>query len=250
MLSSGSTAVLVAGGLVAGVLGTAGGITSLVSYPALLLVGVPPFAANVANLVGLVACWPAAAVVSGPELSGQRGRLLRGLPAAAVGGAAGTVLLLTTPAGVFADVVPGLVALGSVALLIQPWLRSRVTRGAEDRWGVVLTVVFVLSVYGGYFGAGSGILLLVTALVLITSDLLVANALKNMLVGAAALTSAAILALAVPVDWAAALPLGCGLLMGSLCGPLVARRLPGPAIRWGVGILGLGLAVKLGIDAV
>ena len=249
MMSFGAAMLLVAGGIVAGVLGTAGGITSLVSYPVLLVVGVPPFAANVANLVALVACWPASAAVSRRELTGQGRWLLRGLPVAALGGAVGSVLLLTTPAAAFADVVPGLVALGSLALLGQPYLTARVGAGTAKRRTGVLFLVLGLSVYGGYFGAGSGVMLLVTALVLITSNLPVANAVKNMLVGADVLASAVVLVLAGPVQWSAVLFLGCGLFLGSLCGPLLARRLPARVIRWGVGLLGLGLAAKLGIDA-
>jgi uncharacterized membrane protein YfcA len=107
----------------------------------------------------------------------------------------------------------------------------------------------LLSVYGGYFGAGSGVMLLATALLLIDSRMPVANAVKNMLVGAAALTSAAILAVTGPVDWLAVVPLACGLFVGSLFGPALARRLPERVIRWTVAILGLGLAIKLGFDA-
>jgi uncharacterized membrane protein YfcA len=250
MVSFGAGAVLVAGGVVAGVLGTAGGITSLVSYPALLLVGLSPFAANVANLVGLIACWPASAVVSGRELSGQSRWLRRGVPVAAAGGAVGTVLLLTTSSAVFTDVVPVLVALGSVALLVQPWLTARVGRDARDRWARVLVVVFGLSVYGGYFGAGSGVMLLVAALVMVNPNLPVANAVKNMLVGAAALAAALIVAFAARVEWGAALSLGCGLFIGSLCGPILARRLPESLIRWSVGLLGLTLAIALAIESI
>lgn len=86
-------------------------------------------------------------------------------------------------------------------------------------------------------------------LILIDAHLPVANAVKNMLVGADVLASAAVLAVATHVRWSAVLFLGSGLLLGSLCGPLLARRLPERFIRWGVGLLGLGLAVKLGADA-
>src|SRR5215471_20446008 len=93
---------LVAAGALAGLVGTAGGITSLVSYPALLLAGVAPLQANVANLVALVACWPGSAVASQPELRGRWPWLRRWGAVAALGGAAGSVLLLVTPPGVFA----------------------------------------------------------------------------------------------------------------------------------------------------
>src|SRR6201996_7986855 len=176
---------LIGAGAVAGLVGTAGGITSLVSYPALLLVGIAPLQANIANLVALVACWPGSAAASQPELRGRGPWLLRWGVVAAVGGAAGSVLLLVTPPGVFSRVVPFLVAAGSLALLAQPWLAAR-TSGQGD--------------------AGRG-------RVLLTADpvLARANALKNMLVGAASITSAVLFAVVTHVDWSAVGALAAGL---------------------------------------
>src|SRR6201992_3712532 len=120
------TALLIAlAGIVAGVVGTAGGITSLVSYPALLAAGIPALSANVPNIVALVACWPGSALASRPELTGRGSWLRRWAPVAALGGAAGSALLLLTPAGLFGQVVPFLVIIGSLALLAQPWLSTR-----------------------------------------------------------------------------------------------------------------------------
>ncbi len=242
---------LVAAGAVAGLIGTAGGITSLVSYPALLLAGVAPLQANIANLVALVACWPGSAVTSQPELRGRGPWLLRWGVVAAAGGAAGSLLLLNTSAGVFGRVVPFLVAAGSLALLFQPWLAARPAWRSGDGRGksLVLPVgLLALSVYNGYFGAGSGVLLL--ALLLLTTDprLASANALKNMLVGAATIISAVLFAVLTPVDWAAVAALASGLFLGSLAGPWVARRLPPGLLRWLVALTGLALAVRLWLD--
>src|ERR1700761_3184285 len=104
-----AVALIGAAGIAAGVVGTAGGITSLVSYPALLAVGIPALPANVTNIVALVACWPGSALASRPELAGSGSWLRRWAPVAALGGAAGSALLLFTPAGVFSRVVPFLV---------------------------------------------------------------------------------------------------------------------------------------------
>jgi uncharacterized membrane protein YfcA len=117
-----AAALLVPAGVVAGVLGSAGGITSLVSYPALLAVGVPPLPANVANIVAATAMGPGAALSSRPELVGTRRLVTRLLVLGILGSVAGAVLLLSTPAGVFARVVPFLVALGALVLLLQPRL--------------------------------------------------------------------------------------------------------------------------------
>jgi hypothetical protein len=238
---------LAAAGAVAGLVGTAGGITSLVSYPALLLAGVAPLQANIANLVALVACWPGSAVASQPELRGRGPWLRRWGPVAAIGGAAGSVLLLVTSAGVFARVVPFLVAAGSLALLGQPWLAARPSWRPDAGWGRLLLPcgITALSCYNGYFGAGSGVLTL--ALLLLTTEPLLAsaNALKNMVVGAATITSAALFVALTRVDWGAVAPLALGLFAGSLAGPWVARRLPPALLRWLVALTGLALAVHL-----
>lgn len=198
--------------LVAGVLGTAGGTTSLVSYPALLAVGVPALPANVANLVALVACWPGAALTSARELAGHRAWLLRGLPVAAATAAAGSGLMLVTPPGAFARIVPVLVAAGSLALLAQPALTALRQRRARGDRALLLVTVGVLSVYSGYFGAGSGVMLLAAVAVLLDPRLPRANAVKNMLIGASAIASAVVLVLAGPVDWRAVTPLALGLV--------------------------------------
>src|SRR5215475_1453372 len=107
---------LMAAGAVAGLVGSAGGITSLVSYPALLVAGVPPLPANIANIVALPACWPGSAAASRPELTGKAAWLIRWGPVAGLGGAAGAALLLSTPPGIFRRVVPFLLLAGSLAL--------------------------------------------------------------------------------------------------------------------------------------
>jgi uncharacterized membrane protein YfcA len=242
---------LAGAGVIAGVVGTAGGITSLVSYPALLLAGIAPVQANIANLVALVACWPGSAAASQPELRGRGPWLLRWGTVAAAGGAVGSVLLLNTSAGVFGRVVPFLVAAGSLALLFQPWLAARPAWQDGDGRGKALLLpagLLALSVYNGYFGAGSGVLLL--ALLLLTTDPLLprANALKNMVVGAATITSAVLFAVLTRVDWAVVAALALGLFAGSLIGPGVARRLPPGVLRWLVALTGLALAVRLWLD--
>ena len=107
-----------------------------------------------------------------------------------------------------------------------------------------------MSVYNGYFGAGSGVLLL--ALLLLTTDpvLATANALKNMVVGAATVTSAALFVVLTRIDWAVVAALALGLFAGSLAGPWVARRLPPGILRWLVALTGLALAIRLWIDPV
>lgn len=235
--------LLVVAGLVAGTVATAGGIASLVSYPALLLAGLPPLPADVANLVAFVVCGPTSSLTSRRELAQVRGPLVRGLPVAAGGAVVGSFLLLVTPPVAFARLAPFLVLAGAVGLVAQPWLtahRSRSRRAGALTWPTIGTV----GIYAGYFGAGSGIMLLTAVLVFVDARLPEANALKNLLVGATALAAAAVLVLTAPVDWSAVVPLAVGLVGGSLVGPLIARRLPVTALRWTL----VGLSVLLALE--
>jgi uncharacterized membrane protein YfcA len=108
--------------------------------------------------------------------------------------------------------------------------------------------VALISVYGGYFGAGSGVMLLAATLALTSPRITEANAAKNMYLGAGAVTSALILTAAAPVPWTSVAVLAAGLVVGSLVGPLLARRLPAGILRWAVAILGFALAVILFVD--
>ena len=154
--------LLLGAGVVAGVVGSGGGVSSLVSYPATPGVGIPPLQANIANLVAGVAIAPGAAVSSRREPTDARPALIRLLPVAVPGTVLGAGLLLLTPPRVFAHVVPFLVVAGSVVLILQPALLK--LRGRADVEGGLAapTVLLIgaVSVYGGYFGAGSGVMLL------------------------------------------------------------------------------------------
>jgi hypothetical protein len=196
--------------------------------------------------VGLVASWPGSALGSRPELAGRAHWLRRWTLVVAAGGGLGAALLLLTPAGVFGRVVPFLLVLASVVMVVQPWITSRQARRSRSASRLALPVgLFVVSVYDGYFGAGSGVMVLAVVLVTVEQHLARANALKNMLVGAANVVSAVAFAILGPVKWTAALPLAVGLLAGSRIGPSVTRRMPGGLLRVLVALTGLGLAVWL-----
>jgi uncharacterized protein len=231
---------------VAGVLGSAGGTASLISYPVLLAVGIPPLAANVTNAVAFVAAWPGSALGSRPELRGQGPWLRRWAPLAAAGSAAGAGLLLVTPARTFDRVVPFLLAFAALALLIQPrvsaWLAGHPAGGSQ----LILPGGLALaSVYDGYWGAGAGVMTL--ALLMITTDQHVArsNALKNMLLGVADVACCVVFIVCWPVDWAAVAPMAGGFLAGSMIGPSVTRHIPGNALRVIAALAGLGFAIRL-----
>jgi uncharacterized protein len=241
-------AFIAAAGVIAGIVGSAGGITSLVSYPALLAVGVPALAANVANIVALVACWPGSALASQPELRDRASWLRRWAWVTAAGGALGSVLLLSTPSQAFTRIVPFLVLAGSLALLAQPRIAALRQQHVSGGRVTLLTGLLAVSAYNGYFGAGSGVLTLGLLLLTVDQRLPQANALKNMLIGAASVVSAVIFIVLGPIDWAAVLPLAVGLFAGSTIGPRLTRRVPAGVIRWLAAFLGLGLAVKLWVS--
>ncbi|MGD9528459.1 sulfite exporter TauE/SafE family protein [Pseudonocardia sp.] len=250
-MTAADVVLLVVAGFGAGLSGSMAGLASLVSYPALLAVGLPAVAANVTNTVALTANAVGAAASSRVELSGQSARLLRFAPVVLVGGATGAWLLLVTPPGAFERIVPVLIAAASLVLLLQPRLRPAAHPGTSpSRTGAVWVgiCVFAVAVYGGYFGAAAGVLLLALLMVGLPVSLLQGNALKNILLGVANAVAAIAFALLGPVDWVAAAALAAGVLAGGYLGPAVARRVPTAALRIGIGLAGLALAVVLAVD--
>jgi uncharacterized protein len=241
--------LLLVAGFAAGLSGTIAGLASLFSYPALLAAGLPPLAANVTNTVALTATSVGAALGSRTELTGQGPTVRRFAVIVLLGGATGAALLLLAPPGVFEAVVPWLIAAASVVLLLQPRIRRAAERRTVDprRDHLTTTVgLFAVSVYGGYFGAAAGVLMLALLLVGLPVSLLQGNALKNVLLGLANAAAAIGFVAVGPVDWAAVAPLAAGLLVGAVLGPAIARRLPATALRIGIGIAGLGLAAAIG----
>jgi uncharacterized protein len=241
-------ALLIGAGALAGAVGTAGGITSLISYPALLATGLPALTANVTNIVAITACLPGAALSSRPELVDRGHWLRRWALVAACGGVLGSALLLSTPAGLFTDVVPYLLVMAAIGLLIQPRLTAWREHRRPGRDHLVLPIgLFAVSTYNGYFGAGAGVMTLALLLLTVDQHVARANALKNVLIGAATVASAATLIGFAKIDWSEAAPLAAGMFLGSTVGPKLARRVPAGVLRWLVAMTGLGLAARLSI---
>lgn len=245
------SALLAAAGVVGGAASSAGAIGSLISYPALLAVGVPPLAANVTNAVAVVGIGLGSTARSRPELRGTLPRAAWWAATMCVGAAAGAGLLLSTSEGVFSWLVPFLIAAAAVLMLGQPRLSAwRRTRARGSGGSVFAVALFAVAVYDGYFGAASGIMTLALLMVTVETQLLRANALKNVLLGVADVVVALAFIAFGPVRWSAALFLGLGFLVGGALGPSVARRIPADTLRIGIGCLGLGLAAWLLIAAV
>jgi uncharacterized protein len=245
---------LVLAGVGAGLSGSIAGLASLVSYPALLAVGLPPVTANVTNTVSLTLNTVGSVSASGPELRGQGRRLLRLSAGALLGGAAGAALLLLTPSEAFEAIVPWLIAGASVALLVQRPPRELAAEGArahpthEDPWWLPLGT-FAVAVYGGYFGAAAGVMMLAMFLLSTGEGLPRGNALKNVVLGMANAVAAVGFVVLAPVAWSAAIPLALGLFAGGRIGPGVVRRAPQTVLRRLIALAGLGLAVTLAVQA-
>jgi len=244
---------LAGAGVLGGLTGSIAGLASVATYPALLLVGLPPVTANVTNTVALVFNGVGSVWGSRPELEGQQKWIMRIAPVAVLGGAAGAALLLSTPAEGFEKVVPILLGLASAAILLPRRGNRRVRVADHQRHtaGVLLesTAIFLICIYGGYFGAAAGVLLLALLLRAGHATLAHANASKNVILGIANGVAAIIFAFLAPVHWPAVLALGIGCLIGSRLGPIVVRHAPAAPLRAVIGVAGLALAVKLGIDA-
>jgi uncharacterized membrane protein YfcA len=241
--------LLVATGALAGIASTVASVASVVSYPVLLAIGLPPLAANVTNTMSLVCTSAGSVAGSRPELSGQRTRAARLAVITAAGGAAGACALLLAPARAFAIVVPVLIAGASALLLIQPRLRALSPRPGAESSRRRLAGVFASAVYIGYFGAAGGVVLLAVLSMMYTDSLIRINALKNVISGAANAVAAAAFALFAPVDWAVVPLLAAGFLVGGMTGPRLARRLPARTLRVLVALAGLAMAVKLAAGA-
>ena len=159
---------------------------------------------------------------------------------------AGAGLLLLTPDDAFERIAPWLIGASSAALLLRPQPRIRSER--RERAGLRVGV-FLVGVYGGYFGAAAGVVLLALLLIATRDALATANAFKNVLLGLANAVAALSFIVLAPVEWAAAAPLAVGLLAGGRLGPVVVRHAPADLLRTLIGIAGVGLAIKLGVDA-
>lgn len=252
--------LLVVLGLVAGAVNAVAGGGSLIVFPVLLGVGLPPLQANVTNSV---AQWPGyvgSTLSARSDLVGQRRRAVLTGIVAVLGSVVGCSLLLVLPASVFDAIVPVLVLLASITLGFQPQLkrasaaaakRRRERQGLEheevpeQRWGVLLPVTFVACVYGGYFGGALGVILIAVLSLLVNDSLQRLNALKVLLSLLTATASVVIFAIFAPVNWFAVLLLAPSTLIGGYLGILVAKRMPDAVLRWSVVVLGIAVAIYL-----
>jgi uncharacterized membrane protein YfcA len=243
-----ATAALLAGAaLVAGAVNAVAGGGSLISFPALLWAGYPPVAANVTNAVALLPGYAGGTLGYRPELAGQAARAWRLVAVSSAGAVLGSLLLLAGPEALFARLVPWLILFSCAVLAAQPaiarWLRARSGAGHGDASPLLLGAQLVGGVYGAYFGAGLGVLMLAVLGIFVEDGLQRLNALKGLLSLVINLVAAICFVVAGRVAWEAVAIMAVASLLGGRMGVTVARRLDDRLLR--VLVVGFGVAVAI-----
>jgi uncharacterized protein len=252
MSPAGALAVFAAG-LAAGTINTIVGSGSLITFPTLLALGYSPVVANVTNTVGLVPGSLSGVIGYRRELVGQRSRLVYLGSASAVGGLTGAILLLVLPGTVFRRVVPILILVACALVAAQPQLSARLAKrrseaeGPEPNHGgpALLVTVFLTGVYGGYFGAAQGVILIALLGIFLEDHLQRLNAAKNMLALLVNGVAALLFIVFAHVAWDAAGVLAAGAVIGGQVGATVGRRLPASLLRGIIVVVGTGVAIRL-----
>jgi uncharacterized protein len=241
-----AVAILLAG-VAAGGINAVVGSGTLITFPTLLAFGVPPVVANVSNNIGLVPGSVSGALGYRRELAGQRARVLRLVTGSFAGGLSGAVLLLVLPDGAFEAIVPVLIGLGVVLVVVQPRLALRVAARRDDAgtrtdaWWVWPTTALA-GVYGGYFGAAQGVILLGILGILgigVDESLQRLNAVKNVLAAVVNGVAGLLFIVVADVDWWIVLLIGTGAVVGGQLGATVGRRLPPLVLRTVIVVVGL-----------
>ncbi len=241
--------VIFAAGIVAGTINTVVGSGTLVTFPVLLGFGYAPVTANVSNTVGLVPGSVSGALGYREELGGQGRRTLPLATASVLGGITGAVLLLSLPPSAFKDIVPAFIAIALVLIVFQPRLSKILARHrppSQHQAGRMATAgVFASGIYGGYFGAAQGILLLAILTLALDDDLQRINAVKVVLAGLVNLVAGIVFVFAAHVAWGAAGLIAAGSVIGGVVGARAGRRLSPPLLRAVIVVVGIVAIVRL-----
>jgi uncharacterized protein len=248
MSLTGAEILLVAlAGVAGGAVNAMAGGGTLITFPTLTAVGIPPISANVTNTVALSPGYLSGTIAQRADLEGQRPRLTRFVPTAVVGGITGGALLLATSDDVFRALVPFLILGATILLALQDRIRTRIVRRLEsthgERGASSLAPVFAASVYGGYFGAGLGIILLAVLGLVLDDTLTRLNALKQALSFSINVATAFFFLFSGRVSWLAALALSIGAITGGAIGGKLAGRVKPASLRRVVVVIGLIVSV-------
>ncbi len=248
-MSAAEVVCIALAGLAAGTINTVVGSGTLITFPVLLAFGYAPVTANVTNTIGLVPGSVSGAIGYRRELAGQRARVLRFGAMSVAGGITGAVLLLVLPSAAFKEIVPVFIAIALVLTVLQPriarWLSTREI-DLERRGGLLTPLaIYLTGVYGGYFGAAQGIMLLAILGVALAQDLHRTNALKNVLAGLVNGVAGLYFVFAAHVDLGPAAVIACAAIAGAQLGARYGRRLPPEGLRALIVVVGICAIVQL-----
>jgi len=234
-----------AAGFAAGGVNAIVGSGSLITFPTLLAVGYPAVTANVSNSVGLVFGNLSAAYGYREELRGQRRRALIMSAGTVLGAITGATLLLALPSSVFDAVVPVLILFACALMVLRPSPKPSHGSLSRHRIAALVGLAYLVAIYGAYFGAAQGVILLAGLRLLIPEDLQRLNGLKNVLVGVANGVAAIQFTFFAHVAWGAAALVAAGSIAGAQVGARYGRRIPDERLRWTVVTVGVAVAVVL-----
>lgn len=240
---------VLAAGVAAGTINTIVGSGTLITFPVLLAVGYSPVVANVSNTVGLVPGSVSGAIGYRDELAGQRARVARLSAASLLGGITGAVLLLVLPSSAFKAIVPALIAVALVLVVAQPRLSAALAARRDEArphgGPGLLAGIYGTGVYGGFFGAAQGIILLALMGIALDEDLQRINAIKNVLAGLVNGVAAVIFIVVAHVAWLPALLIAAGSTAGGQIGARIGRRLSPVVLRGVIVVVGVAAIVGL-----
>lgn len=242
-------AVVLLAGMAAGTINTVVGSGTLITFPTLLAFGVPPVTANVSNTIGLVPGVASGVFGYRRELRGQRARAIRLGSASLVGGAVGALLLLVLPSSAFSAIVPALIVVGLLLVVLQPRISAWVdvrhggARGEFGPWWV-WPIVLATGVYGGYFGAAQGVILMGVLGIGIADSLQRLNGIKNVLAGLVNGVAGLIFVLVADVDWTVVALIAVGSVIGGQLGATVGRRLSPAVLRIVIVVVGVAALIS------
>ncbi|MEI9907004.1 MAG: sulfite exporter TauE/SafE family protein [Actinomycetota bacterium] len=240
--------VLFLAGVIAGILNSIVGSGGLVTFPAMLAFGYSPLTANMTNNVGVLPGALSGAYAYRRELKTQRATVLRLCALSLIGGLVGALLLLVLPAAAFKAIVPVLIGLALVLIVVQPWIQKRAAgREIKTESNPLLrnTGLFFTGIYGGYFGAAQGILLMSILGATIKENIQRLNSIKIVLAACANLSAGVVFVIRGGIAWKAAALIAIGSSIGGLIGAHIGRRLPAPVYRTVIVIIGLVAIAKL-----
>ena len=244
--------IILLAGIGAGTVNTVVGSGSLITFPTLVALGYPPLLANVSNSVGLVPGGVSGVYGYRRELVGQGTRLRRLVPASIVGALTGATLLLALPSSLFDRVVVVLICIALVLVVAQPTLSRRLAArrpaaadGHDDATLGVQVLVALASVYGGYFGAAQGIILISILGIMIDDHLQRLNGCKNLLASSVNAVAAIVFILVTEVAWMVVLAIAVGSVIGGQIGARYGRRLNPSALRGVIVVVGIVAVVRL-----